>query len=287
MANVEYILNEKNKYITKEFIENTLKQYNTDYKVNDINNFINATVHTSYIEKDEEYWKSHRSAKNASDLKPIENPQDAIPLHKRSYEELELLGDGVIHLILVDYFCERYKGLGEGFITKLRTKIENGETLSHFCKLIGLNQYILISRYIEQNNGRDNNKRILEDVFEAFIGALYRDNINGKNNYDKCRSFIINLLEKEVDLSEMLYVDNNYKDKLLQYFHKMKWCDPIYTKVNTCTTKDNKKIFIVSVTRKKSHKDEGLICGTGKDYSVKKAEQDAAKNALEMLQKNE
>ncbi len=56
-------------------------------------------------------------------------------------------------------------------MTRLRTKIENGVTLSLLTKCIGLNEYILISRHIEENNGREDNHHILEDSFEALFAS--------------------------------------------------------------------------------------------------------------------
>ena len=58
-------------------------------------------------------------------------------------------------------------------MTKLRTKIVCGETLGKLAKDIGLGEYLLISRHVEERcNGREST-RILEDVFESFIGALF------------------------------------------------------------------------------------------------------------------
>jgi ribonuclease III len=282
--NTLYILNEHNKFITIEYIETLFKQYGIDYKVNNIEIFKRATTHTSYIHKPDDYWQQHKSKTGSRDLDPISDASLAIPLQKVSLEELELLGDGVIHLILVDYFGRRYAGQGEGFITKLRTKIENGDTLSHFCRAIKLNQYILLSRYIEKNNGRQENCKIMEDAFEAFIGAVYMDIAPNSDtpNFNSCRNFIINLIEQEVDISEILFRENNYKDLLLQHFHIKKWCDPFYNKLNTSGI-DHNKIFTVSVTKKVNMKDIGEICGIGIGTSKKKAEQDAAMKALQKL----
>lgn len=284
---IRYILNEKNVLITSEYIESILREYGVIYNVKNIENFKKSMVHGSYVLRDDAYWKMHRSKNDRSrekEIIPISDPSKAIPLQDKSYEELELLGDGVIHLILADYFTTRYEDQGEGFITKLRTRIENGETLTVFAEKIGLNRYILLSRYIEQNNGRKENKSILEDAFEAFIGALYRDTVDGCTNFEVCRSFIINLIEREVDIAEILHNENNFKDLLLQYFHIKKWGDPLYNTILQTTTLDN-KVFTVAVIKKENMKDIGVVCGTGSGSSKKKAEQQAARDALNKLQK--
>lgn len=277
-----YILNEKNIYITKEFIEGIFKGYGIEYKVHNLNTFQMAMIHSSYTPKTETKHRNKPITRVV--VEPIDDPNKAIPIQKKSYEELELLGDSVIHLILADYFTTRYEDEGEGFMTKLRTKVESGDTLSHFSKTIGLNKYVLISRYLECTNSRDENKSILEDTFEAFIGATYRDSPTGVN-FEKCREFIINLVEREVDIAEMLHNENNYKDLLLQYFHVRKWEDPMYNKLGSNGAEQG-KIFSVVVIKKEHPKDVGVICGTGFGTSKKKAEQHAAKLALEYLQKS-
>ena len=76
----------------------------------------------------------------------------------------------------------------------------------------------MISRYVEKNGGRETNKALLEDAFEAFIGALYLE-----AGYDVCKKFVVTLIEKEIDLAQMLYTVTNFKEKLLQYFHLKRW----------------------------------------------------------------
>ncbi len=269
-----YILNEKNTLITSDYIESILAKYGVKHKVKDIEVYRMAMVHKSYLLKDEEYWKTQRSKNTNVDLDPIEDPSLAIPLQNNSYERLEFLGDSVIHNILAEYFYKRYENENEGFMTRIRTKIENGDTLAHLCKTICLDKYILLSRYIEKNNGRENNKSILEDAFEAFIGALKLD---GCQEY--CDKFLIKLIEDEIDLAQILHMENNFKDLLLQYFHQRKWQDPQYD-VFDISGPDNKKNFTMYVKMKKTARDDGNIVGMGVGQSKKKGEQEAAKQAL-------
>lgn len=268
-----YILNENNVLITTEYVENILKKYSVDCKIKNIKPFQLAMTHTSYLIRDDNYYKNNKS-KNTVDLDPISDPSLAIPLQKMSYERLEFLGDSVIHLILATYFYNRYDEENEGFMTRLRTKIENGETLSQLSLAIGLNKYVLISRYIEKNGGRENNSHILEDSFEAFMGALYQE-----IGFDKCKIFLINLMEEEVDFASILSTETNFKDMLLQFFHQRKWKDPTYG-VLDISGPDNKKMFTLYVKCKKTQHDDGEIVGIGVGSSKKKAEQNACANAL-------
>ena len=289
-----YVLNDNNKLIRQEDIEKLLLKYDVKYKVKDINLFRMALVHESYIKRDFKNDKSIRLALTKD--KPIEVPDknnkqifitmiqpnlnpDITPLPKdkikktleletQSYERLEFLGDSVIRLILTDYLYERYQDQFEGFLTRLRTKLENGETMAEITKKIGLNKFMIIGRYYEQQNARLENQHILEDLLEAFIGALYKD-----SDLDTCRNFFINLVEKEIDIAQLLYIETNHKDTLLQYHHKMGWTDPEYNLVEQIGTE--KRIFKMCVKD-----NDGNNIGFGCGSSKKKGEQEAAKNAL-------
>ena len=272
-----YILNEKNKYITKEFIENLLRTFNIIIKIKNISIFQEAMNHLSYLVRDEKFYKNNKTKPyqiQSREIEPLDDIEKAIPLQASSYERLEFLGDAVIHLILAKYLFARYDNADEGFLTKLRTKIENGDTLSILAKSIGLNEYIVISRYVEKNGGRDKNDKILEDAFEAFIGALFL-NIG----FEVCKEFIIKLIERELDLAQLLYQETNFKEKLLQYFHIRRWLDPEYGTFDV-SGPDNKKMYTMYVKCKKSQHDEGEIVGIGCLSQKKGGEQMAAKAAL-------
>lgn len=273
--NVElFILNEKNKYITEEYIENMLKNYEVNLKVNKLENFQKAVIHKSYLIRNEEYYKANKTKNTNKDLEPIKNPEKAIPLQKESYERLEFLGDSVIHLILAEYFYTRYENQDEGFMTRLRTKIENGDTLCELAKIIGLNKYVLISRYIEKNDGRNNNKALLEDSFEAFMAALYLE-----GGFNPCKKFLVSLIEEHIDFAQILYTETNYKDSLLQLFHKKGWHDPEYGALDISGPEHNKQ-FTMYIKCKKTPRDDGEIVGTACGSSKKKGEQEAARQAL-------
>lgn len=269
-----YILNEKNILITEKYIENTLKTFGVNIVVKKIQEYEQAMVHPSYLVRDDSYWKTHRSKNMNKDLEPIDDPSKAIPLKEDDYERLEFLGDSVIHLVLAHYLFQRYPKEQEGFMTKLRTKIEKSDTLAHLSRSINLHNYAIISRYIEANEGRTNNNAIAEDIFEAFMGALFLD-----GGYDVCRKFMVNLMEEEIDFAELLHVETNYKDRLLQYHHKMRWEDPKYGQLDV-SGPDHKKMFTMYVKMYVNPRSDGEIVGIGIGSSKKKGEQEAAKAAL-------
>jgi dsRNA-specific ribonuclease len=266
---VLYLLNENNKYITKKFIEGLLKTYRVNYKIKNLQTFQHAMTHISYLKRDYENDKTLKNLKEKN-IEPISNPNDAIPLQTVSYERLEFLGDSVIHLVLADYLFKRYLDEDEGFMTRLRTKIENGQTLAELAKKMRLHEYVLIARNVEAIGGRDKNQHIFEDSLEAFVGALWLDS---NSDFSLLRSFVTNLIEDEVDIPTLLHKETNYKDTLLQYYHRMKWPDPQYELIEKVGP-DN-KIFKMCV------KDaNGDIAGIGTGNSKKKGEQEAASSAL-------
>jgi dsRNA-specific ribonuclease len=272
-----YILNEKNKRITTEYIEKTLNKYGVQIKIKNIDIFQKSMIHVSYLIRDEQFFSNNKTKpyhSQSNDIVPLDDITTAIPLQQQSYERLEFLGDAILHAIIAEYIYKRYPTVDEGFMTKLRTKIENGDTLSILSKKIGLDDYVVISRYIEQNGGRSTNKNITEDIFEAFIGALYLD-----SGFDTCKLFIVKMIEKEIDLAQMLYQEKNFKEKLLQYFHFRKWMDPIYGTLDVSGPK-NKKMYTMWIKCRETHNDEGNIVGIGVSSSKKAGEQEAAKQAL-------
>jgi ribonuclease-3 len=278
---LEYILNETNVPITTKYIENMLNTYNINYKVNNIKLFQKAMVHKSYIKRDFDKDKSLKNIRERNiniDI-DIEKRKKIMPLQDESYERFEFLGDSIIHAIFADYLFNRYPDQNEGFMTKLRTKLENGTTMYQLAKMIGLSKYIIIGKYTEDMNTRDRHTSILEDAFEAFIAALYLDSnskikFGEKNNFNLCHKFIISIIETKIDIASLLAYESNYKDLLLQYHHKKRWIDPEYVMSEIINTSD-KKEFKMHV---KDNKGEILVFGIG--TSKKAGEQEAAKFAL-------
>lgn len=263
---VNHILNEKNVLITDKFVNNIFKKYGLSHKVKNFSNYLLSTIHISYLQKT---VLKDKTALLLKDIQPISD-QDrklAIPLQKRDYSRLGHLGNAVIHLVLTQYLCKRYSNKDQGFLTKLRTKIERAETLSNVSKQIGFDKYAIIARNMEQSDARSLDINLTKGIFEAFVGSLSLE-----TDYNSCYKFLITLIENEVDIAELLETDDNYKEQIMQYFHKMSWKDPKYVDVK-CDPEA--KTFVVSVRNQ-----QGDILGTASNNTKNKAEQDAARDAL-------
>jgi ribonuclease III len=245
--------NSNNKLISENDVIDIMKSVN-------INDFTPTNLHlyqTSFI---------HKSYNKLSDYEEFSNTTNCLELQDLSYETLEFLGDSLLGCITAEYLYKRYEGEDEGFFTKIKTRIVNGEQLSNLANKLNMNQFLVISKHIEDNcNGR-NNQHILEDVLEAFIGAIYLDT----DSFIKVKEFVVNLIETYLDLPEIILRDTNFKDQILRYFQHNYKVYPTYKHINN----DNNNEFICEL-----YKENDIIC-TGKGISKKKAEQNASYNAL-------
>lgn len=283
---IEFLLNPINKEITKDIINNIFNKYKINFQVNNnIDIFIQGLAHESFSVNIDNY----------EDLK-----QEYLLTHKNmvfvknyNYERLEFLGDAIIKPIISIYLVERYPYENEGFLSTLRTKIESTHTLSHFFECLGLQDYILLSQSVEQENGR-NNIHILEDCFEAFIGALFKyAQLNGITYGDIMNIIqkLVNILiETELNLSELIQM-KDYKGALNEYCHKEKIQLPKYIKNNITSHlqtyegkyANEKEIYMYNV----SVIVDGITYGPASDIVLKEAEQKVAKMALDALNNND
>ena len=86
-------------------------------------------------------------------------------------ERLEFLGDAVLQIVISDYLFAHFKASPEGDLTKIRADLVCTRSLAGFARSIRLGDYLLLGHGQELVGGRDQNK-ILEDAFEALLGAL-------------------------------------------------------------------------------------------------------------------
>jgi|TARA_B000000477_G_scaffold124426_1_gene132024 ribonuclease III len=248
-------------------------------KYKNINLYRVAFVHKSYCTmKNIDFNKSN-----------INCPSDCLPLQDVSYERLEFLGDSLLGMIVANYLYSRFPDQNEGFLSKIRTKLVNGKMLGYLSDKIGFPKFAIISKQVEDSNGR-NNYKIMEDIFEAFIGALYLDYqseddevILPKNiklspmtgvGYYVVESWLIYIIENYIDFSELIRVKNNYKDMLTSHMQNYLQDIPQFKEISV-STRDNYKIFNYCVKDR-----NGTIISTSTGKSKKEAENNAALEAL-------
>jgi ribonuclease-3 len=187
---------------------------------------------------------------------------------KDSYERLEYLGDAVLGMVVAEHLFKKYPFKDEGFLTDLRSKMVNRESLNQVAIKLGL------GKLLQLNGSLKNGKRshsVYGDCLEALIGAVYLD-----KGYKAAQKFILKkILEPHFDAEELANCIINYKSLLIEWAQK-----------------ENKnasfKILDVNQTRHYNEFTAQVIVdeqplSTGFGYSKKKAEQDAAKKTCELL----
>lgn len=181
------------------------------------------------------------------------------------YEVLEFLGDAVLGMIVARYLFDSYPGEDEGFLTIMRTKLTRSEMLHTYASSIGLSQFVYMSGKCIYR-GYHKSKKVLEDVFEALIGAIYLD-----HGLLVAKQFILDTIEKFTDWED-LKRNRNYKDILMRHQHQLQRHLPIYV-----STKDEEThTFHVTI-------DLNGHVAKGYDRTKKKAEQRAAKHMLQIM----
>jgi ribonuclease III len=126
---------------------------------------------------------------------------------KNSNERLEFLGDAVLGIIVAEHLFKLYPFKGEGFLTKIRSRIVNRNQLNEIALKIGLNE-LIVSDVKGARTGS-----IHGDALEALIGAIYLD-----KGFETTRKFIVqNLLKFHVNIDELEQTDTDYKSRLLNW----------------------------------------------------------------------
>ena len=271
--------NFNNKLLQKSDIKSILSDYKIDFDIQDLSIYQQAFSHKSYCQKNPEDVQKE-------DVELAEKPEGCLELRENDNERLEYLGDSVISCIIAKYLFERFPDQDEGFMTRLRTKLVNGEMLGRLSLEIGFDKFVLISRHVEERcNGRSS-VRILEDVFESFVGSLFLDfnnntldtplfdNLYSGPGFHICELFIINLIESKIDFSDLILTDYNYKDQLLRFFQQKFQETPKYKEV-MLEGPPHDRIYTMGVLDT-----QGDIICEGKGKSKKKAEQLASKKCL-------
>ena len=186
-----------------------------------------------------------------------------------SFETLEFIGDSVLGFVITKFLFDQYESRQEGFLTKARTKLVRGETLASIAKVLGLEKMVVMDEK-GMRNGWNNNPKILEDVFEALIGALYMD-----LGLLHAKEFVLRIYNdpKYIDLN-LIMIDDNFKDHLMRYCQLNNWQLPEYR-----VSGHHEGIFYIDIYV------NGQFMSRGAAKSKKQAEQNAAKLFFEQLKK--
>ena len=196
---------------------------------------------------------------------PSANAEETSGLH-HDYERLEYIGDAVLGFVSADLIYKIHPEMDQGLMSKLRSYLVKSKSLANYARKANFHKFIKTGHSISQDRIYDSDK-ILEDVFEAIIGAIYLD-LGINKAYSYIKSFIYNDI-KHADVDIL----TDYKTKLqeaMQAEHR----NSVEYKVVEEKGPAHDKTFTVAVSF------NGLILAYGTGKSKKQAEEQAAKNAL-------
>jgi len=186
-------------------------------------------------------------------------------------ERLEFLGDAVLELVVTDYLYENYE-LPEGELTNLRAAVVRGEMLSRVAREVSIEEYLLLSRG-EQQGSEKARDYILANAVEAVIGALYLD-----GGYEKAKEFINKVIVAKLPevLEKGLHVDA--KSRFQELAQEKYRITPTY-EVLSEEGLDHDKTFKIGLFLGNEQ------MGEGAGSSKQEAQQNAAREALEKIEK--
>ena len=179
-------------------------------------------------------------------------------------ERHEFLGDAILDAIVADIVYKKFEGKREGFLTNTRSKIVQRETLNRVAVEIGLDKLI---KYTTRQSSH--NSYMCGNAFEALIGAIYLD-----RGYRACKKFMEErIINQYLNLEKISRKEVNFKSKLIEWSQKNKFCVE-FNLIEQSLDSDQNPIFETQITV------ENIPAGTGKGYSKKESQQEAAHATL-------
>lgn len=195
---------------------------------------------------------SHRSVKEGTD---------------ENNERLEYLGDAILSGIVADYLFKRYPYKGEGFLTEMRSKMVNRQTLNEIAVKMGLKKLTIYNK----NDGSLKVSQIFGNTLEALVGAIYVD-----KGFNQTKQWVL----KQIIIPHM-FVENletleiNHKNKLYGWANK----NGKNLEFETLEEKfeNGRRLFTVGAVV------DGELIAEGKAFNKKDASQIASQVAVEKL----
>ena len=185
-----------------------------------------------------------------------------------SNERLEFLGDSILGMVVAEYLYRTFPDRPEGELTRMRADMVCEQTLASVAGRIDLGRHLLLGNGEEQGGGRSRNS-ILADAVESVIAATFLD-----GGMAAARKFIQQFILVEVPVTKLHNVD--YKTALQELVQQKK-NQVLSYRLTGESGPDHDKRFEVEVSL------NGAVVGMGSGSSKKRAEQDAARAALERL----
>ncbi len=185
---------------------------------------------------------------------------------RESNERLEYLGDAILGAAIADYLFKKYPFKDEGFLTEIRSRIVNRESLNQIARKIGIQTIV---QYDSKNQQLQ--QVILGNTLEALVGAIYLD-----KGYLQCKKFVINkLVQPYLDLDSVVNSNTNHKSKVIEWAQRNSQ-EIRFEITDTKNGKSGREFMAQVFIGQQPY-------GLGYGLTKKKAEQHAALKTIELL----
>jgi ribonuclease-3 len=182
-------------------------------------------------------------------------------------ERLEFLGDAVLSLCISSELFDRFPNAREGDLTRLRSRLVNASSLAELARNIGLDAYLRLGKG-EENQGGRKRDALLEDALDAVLGAVYED-----GGFAAARELVRRLFAGYWPRALIRECRKDFKTRLQEVIQQQYRERPTYT-LSASRGPEHAKLFEVCL-----HLPDGRSF-IAQGHSLKRAEQEAARNAL-------
>lgn len=185
-------------------------------------------------------------------------------------ERLEFLGDAILDAIVADILYKEFRNKKEGFLTSMRSRIVQRDTLNKLAVELGLDKLIVSS-----TRNLAHNTNIYGDALEALIGAIYLD-----QGYRVAKKFVFEtLIKQHLSIEEVVKSEVDFKSRLIEWGQKNK-IDVNFNVIESSYDEQNNPVFVSGVSV------GNMEIGTGVGYSKKESHQMAAKQAIQRIRED-
>jgi ribonuclease III len=189
-------------------------------------------------------------------------------------ERLEFLGDSIVNFVIAEALYQRFPGVQEGDLSRMRARLVRGETLAAIAREYKLGDCLNLGSG-ELKSGGFRRESILADALEALIGAIYLD-----GGLAACRDRIIAWYGERLDQMAPGEINKDAKTRLQELLQARAQALPVYLLLDTRGDAHNQQFHIACDLPALK------LRFTGSGSSRRSAEQAAAQAALEHLEQN-
>lgn len=190
-------------------------------------------------------------------------------------ERLEFLGDSILGMVISAELYQRFPAEKEGVLTRLRSMLVKGDTLSKIAAELDLGDIIKLGSG-ELKSGGFRRASTLADIVESILGAIYLDS-RSAHGISQVEKIILNLFASRLDKCEPSGILKDPKTRLQEYLQAKNVALPSYS-VLSISGKEHQQTFKVSCSIE-GYANNAVATGS----SRRKAEQAAAEKALSSL----